>query len=128
MTLTRERIEEMRKGLCLIADRLPHSDNAKRDLNALCDLALAGLRSQWIPVSERLPEPEVIILDGEREECDFVPVLFYTEDRVCAGRFWPAMTRLKRNKFVSLQGREFSSNKVTHWMPLPEPPARKEGR
>ena len=67
---------------------------------------LAALREQqrWIPVTERLPEgmkPVIVCRSGERVQHGYKDV----------GDWWKVYgTRVK---------------KVTHWMPLPEPP--KEG-
>jgi hypothetical protein len=83
-------------------------------------------RGRWIPTSERLPEPERVVVDGAEEACDFVPVLFYTEHTVCAGRFWPVLDRGKKNKFRSLQGVEYPLHRVTHWQPLPSAPGKAE--
>jgi hypothetical protein len=69
----------------------------------------------WIPVSERLPIPQ----DG----VDFVPVLFCLRNAdhpVCAGRYFPDEPKARR--WVSLQGYDYSTGAITHWMPLPPPP------
>lgn len=76
----------------------------------------------WIKVEDRLPEVEIIPIDGEDEECDFVPVLFVADGQVCAGRFWPAFSRKDKNVFISLQGRVYQKSDVTHWQPLPDLP------
>lgn len=72
--------------------------------------ALAALREQeerrWIPVTERLPKPNKLVLclwesgDGEREHYGFATFQSHG--------VW----------YVSNEGMP----KVTHWMPLPEPP------
>lgn len=75
---------------------------------ALADHLLAnGLTAQeWIPVTERMPEESgmyiVAAKDGRAQRTTFV--------------IWQ-----KRNKVWNLTGAR-SYWKVTHWMPLPEPP------
>lgn len=65
--------------------------------------------NDWIPVSERLPEPgrEVLICQG---------------DTVISAIYLPTVLR----RPIWLQGGYYAYTAVTHWMPLPEPPA-KEG-
>ena len=75
-----------------------------------CVLAVAALREQeeqqWIPVTERLPEePGMYIVtanDGHAQRVSFV--------------LWQ-----NRNRMWNLIGAR-SYWRVTHWMPLPEPP------
>lgn len=81
--------------------------------------ALSEGISAWIPVSERLPEPEVV----KGETADFVPVLFFAGGAVCAGRYFPDFKARKRIfKWRSLQGLELKDADVSHWMPLPGAP------
>jgi len=58
----------------------------------------------WIPVSERLPEPNE-------------PVLIYTE---VLGRHVASVD--EEGEWFCDYGGEWLFPKVTHWMPLPEPP------
>jgi len=63
------------------------------------------LMSEWIPVSERLPER------NER-------VLVVDESGVNVGAYSPML-----DDWWSLQGDRMAPGpQVTHWMPLPEPP------
>lgn len=67
---------------------------------------------KWIPVTERLPEPEtdvLVFVDG----C--VEAIVYRYGR-------------KRNRFMKMDdcGYWWERTGVTHWMPFPEPP-KKEG-
>lgn len=70
-----------------------------------CILAVSALREQeqrrWIPVTERLPEEEglylvAVVNDHER--------------------------RYSKTAWYHGHGNWFLHQKVTHWMPLPEPP------
>lgn len=78
----------------------------------------AGYRKQeWISVEERLPDETrgyLVVLDGE--EIDIR--LFNSKNDPY--QTWPSML----NKFLFLNNRcdRTSENRVTHWMPLPEPP------
>lgn len=62
---------------------------------------------QWIPVSERLPEP-------------FVSVLVHMpEERPCPTVYEGFLTK---NGALYAAHFEREHSEVTHWMPLPEPP------
>lgn len=83
------------------------SDPAEEvDLCAL-EMAISALeQTKWIPVTERLPEDSGMYIvtanDGHAHRVTFV--------------IWQ-----KRNKIWNLTGAR-SYWRVTHWMPLPEPP------
>lgn len=66
--------------------------------------------SEWIPVSEKMPEPVAQI--GGRE---FVSVIVNHGGLVAEGLYEPALDPPWIVFGVSTGG-------VTHWMPLPEPP------
>lgn len=93
-----------------------YADNSWGGLNEAFEMAIAALREretvtncnglEWISVQERLPE-------------QFQSVLSYRGNKV-----------LFEVDFIDEQGKwysqcKYSTTKVTHWMPLPEPP--KEG-
>lgn len=62
---------------------------------------------RWIPVTERLPKPnELVLCIWKRMDAGYYGFARYQHDDV-----W----------YVSNEGMP----KVTHWMPLPEPPMRK---
>jgi hypothetical protein len=71
------------------------------DLMEAHSMAVKALRNEWIPVTERLPEPFEVV-------CVYVPA----EQRVTDAY----MTR--HNEWVGIR----MISVVTHWMPLPEPP------
>ena len=77
-----------------------------------CVLAVAALREQekrrWIPVTERLPEQTLPPHD----------VLVY-HDLGCGMFVDRAWYNYDRHRWYSVLGTKL---KVTHWMPLPEPP------
>ena len=69
-------------------------------------------QTRWIPVEERLPEQEntqVLMTDGERH---------YISSR-------NNMVRFLDCEGIFIPGKAGAGVKVTHWMPLPQPP--KEG-
>lgn len=82
----------------------------KKAVDDACILAVAAIREQeqrrWIPVKERLPEESGMYIvtanDGYAQRVSFV--------------LWQ-----KRNRMWNLTGQR-SYWRVTHWMPLPEPP------
>lgn len=85
----------------------PECDHAR-----LADLLIANgvTFRQWIPVSERMPEPfvSVLVQMPDEEPCPTVREGYLTNKGTWyAGYF------------------ERETSEVTHWMPLPEPP--KEG-
>ena len=86
----------------------PHCDNCDVDDDTLEIKALAQTR--WIPVSERLPEDGAwaIFTDGST-----ISVERYKEDAI--DHFYP-------------QGRWFSFDNTTAWMPLPQPYTESEDK
>ena len=67
----------------------------------------ADVRPRWIPVTERLPE-------------DFQKVLVFWQEHsepVIDTAFW-----MEESKSFNCSHWERAGEKVTHWMPLPEPP------
>lgn len=71
---------------------------------------------KWIPVTERLPEDEELVLIHCKNGAMFVG---YCGKQYCDyERRWRIKTALNSTKLLNL-------GRVTHWMPLPEPP--KEG-
>ena len=63
---------------------------------------------EWVPVTERLPEPRVWVL--------------------CAGKYTDDLHILRRRSsrkdesWEAQVGEGYYSELITHWMPLPEPP------
>lgn len=69
--------------------------------------------SKWIPVTERLPEDEELVLIHCKNGAMFVG---YCGKQYCDyERRWRIKTALNSTKLLNL-------GRVTHWMPLPEPP------
>ena len=81
----------------------------------------AGYRKQeWISVEERLPQSEQMVLCYT--PCDgFMFVGFYreVEPNPYWKSYWNIITAMRSTKKVT--------KKVTHWMPLPEPPKKGGG-
>ena len=81
---------------------------------------LAASKSEWISVKDRLPNETrsyLVVLDNEVIDIR----LFNSKNEPY--QTWPSML----NKFLFLDNeREWNSTKrVTHWMPLPDPPKMK---
>lgn len=61
--------------------------------------------SKWIPVTERLPEADKMVLCLEKSGDCWLAMWNHCDDQMWSdGDYW------------------YSKNGVTHWMPLPEPP------
>ncbi len=72
--------------------------------------------SAWVPVTERLPEDEAIVLvfgryEGTNTQWDWQAVCRFEGDT----GLWCGIPS------------DCASDEATHWMPLPSPPAREEG-
>ena len=78
-------------------------------VNEACRMGMEALeRSRWIPVGEKMPEERGFYLVAVKHWCDGKPV---TREA-----FWNGADWLSCEKRVEITPR------VTHWMPLPEPP------
>lgn len=90
---------------CCLADICKHIDRGTHTLaSPACDAFDPGMR--WIPVTERLPEEWEPVL--VRSKFGFSEVAWY----IGIGKW-----RYTANACL------FEDGSVTHWMPLPEPPA-----
>ena len=109
--MSKDNIEEMAKDLCECY--VDHT--AIFDAKATAEkMVTKGYRKQeWISVDERLPE----------EEGYYLCVL--ADDIVAP---YVLRVQFSNNKFfISEWHEENTGRKVTHWMPLPEPPKMKGG-
>lgn len=76
--------------------------------------ATSDENKRWIPVTERLPEEEELVLILCKNGARFVGYCgkqYYDYERR-----WRIKTALNSTKLLNL-------GRVTHWMPLPEPPS-----
>lgn len=69
--------------------------------------------SKWIPVTERLPEGEELVMIHCKNGAMFVG--YCGKQYVDCERRWRIKTALNSTKLLNL-------GRVSHWMPLPEPP------
>ena len=68
---------------------------------------------EWISVDERLPENDVMVIGYT--PCDgFMFVGYYHEEPKYDWKVWRIVTAMRSTKVMK--------KKVTHWMPLPQPP------
>ena len=68
---------------------------------------------EWISVDERLPENDVMVIGYT--PCDgFMFVGYYHEEKKYDWKAWRIITAMRSTKVIT--------KKVTHWMPIPEPP------
>lgn len=85
------------------------------DANALADHLIAhGVTVQgWISADERLPENDVMVIGYT--PCDgFMFVGYYHEEKEYDWNVWRIITAMRSTKVMK--------KKVTHWLPLPQPP------
>ena len=108
----------MREKLIELLEKSLNYDGTGREMRfAGCDVTLADqvassskylASSEWIPVTERLPEKYGKYL------CRYVFNESAEYPHIEAISYYPTMTRF--------QGEGSCGMRVTHWMPLPEPP------
>ena len=68
---------------------------------------------EWISVDDRLPENDVMVIGYT--PCDgFMFVGYYHEEPKYDWKVWKIVTAMRSTKVMT--------KKVTHWMPLPQPP------
>ena len=100
----------------------PTADRKKQlpSCSQVCDvLSEIPSAQQWIPVSERLPEDHAMVIGFT--PCDgFMFVGFHVTNKYKGRDFsrWYLVTAMRSTQTMT--------KKVTHWMPLPEPPKGKE--
>lgn len=77
-------------------------------------LIAKGVTAQeWISVDDRLPENDVMVIGYT--PCDgFMFVGYYHEEPKYDWKVWRIVTAMRSTKVMT--------KKVTHWMPLPQPP------
>jgi len=69
------------------------------------------MTAEWISVDERLPKPHTLVLTWEKARC---PQLNFVDQIQMAERFLDGQWCQRSDKHFY---------EITHWMPLPEPPA-----
>ena len=68
---------------------------------------------EWISVEDRLPENDVMVIGFT--PCDgFMFVGYYHEEPKYDWKAWKIITAMRSTKVMK--------KKVTHWLPLPQPP------
>ena len=98
---------EIPDGKTIIADVDEKHHTATVNIYALDNLVEAVNKTEWIPVSERLPEDSELVLFSTKT------------DRVFEGRYFADNTDCQ---WYAFRDEEFAyNNVVTAWMPLPKP-------
>ena len=107
-----------------LVELLRNAKSAMKAENLSCDLArnmfvvdflmANGVTVQeWISVDDRLPENDVMVIGYT--PCDgFMFVGYYHEEPKYDWKVWRIVTAMRSTKVMT--------KKVTHWMPLPQPP------
>ena len=94
-----------------------HEDKVVKDLSHSAFVMLE--ESRWIPVTERLPENYDMVI------C-YTPVDGLMCVGFCHKYEWAGKMLLKWKIVTAMRGTQTLTKKVTHWMPLPEPPKEEE--
>ena len=112
-----------REKLMELLERSLSEDRTGREIRFAGDDVVAGIMpsiQEWVPVSERLPELYEEEIKDEGETIKYMvsdPFLAYTDKGIVAVCVYSVQ-----------DGKEWwnedsgAEHKVTHWMPLPEPP------
>ena len=107
-----------------LVELLRNAKSAMKAENLSCDLArnmfvvdflmANGVTVQeWISVDDRLPENDVMVIGYT--PCDgFMFVGYYHEEPKYDWKVWRIVTAMRSTNVMT--------KKVTHWMPLPQPP------
>ena len=83
----------------------PESDVCIAETSCIeCIVGRQPAANRWIPCSERLPESFIYVL--------------------CAGRDGIGILRYIGSKWLDDEAHVYTTNEITHWMPLPEPPEK----
>jgi hypothetical protein len=79
---------------------------------------------RWIPVSERLPEEEEVLCYCENRYTTEIQVRYFSKNLKETSRdYFPRYDQERPGFFYSdLEYGLIEDTRVTHWMPLPEPP------
>ena len=98
-----------------------------KNMVAVCDLAISALREQekrrWIPVAERLPEEDgsYLVTTNYFGKRKVINICGFAKDGETVDEY-----DLTGKKYVwyfyDNEYGFFSTDSVTHWMPLPKPP------
>ena len=84
---------------------------------------------RWAPVSERLPEKDGAYLTFTSTfvtKRKFIDITYFAKDGSLVGEY-ELVGKKNVWYFHDLVGGCVSTDRVTHWMPLPEPPRVDEG-
>ena len=80
---------------------------------------IAKGKPRWIPATERLPEENQLVIG-------FTPVDGYMFVGYYFSYMWGGKTETQWRIITSMRSTKDVTKRVTHWMPLPQPP--KEGK
>ena len=109
----REKLVELLKEVvasqeCSFGDPRPTYETV-----ASCLIAHGVTVQEWISVEDRLPENDVMVIGFT--PCDgFMFVGYYHEETKYDWKAWMIITAMRCTKVMK--------KKVTHWLPLPQPP------
>jgi hypothetical protein len=107
--------DKMEHDLAHANERARDAEHKAQQLQAELDALKAA--HTWIKTSERMPDPEVVVLVVSTQD--------YIEGEVCTAKCYMSPSGLVWEHFsgeTGEAGMDIESACVTHWQPLPEPP------
>ena len=112
-----KRLRDAAKMSEALAVLLPHSEGSAtaKLFNEAADAIEELSKPRWIPVTERLPEDREMVIGYT--PCDGFMFVGYHVTSIYHDRdfsYWNIVTAMRSTRKMM--------KKVTHWMPLPEPP------
>ena len=102
----------------LLESRKRASDAEQKAQQLQIELDALKAAHTWIKTSERMPDPEVVVLVVSTQD--------YAEGEVCTAKCYTSPSGALVWEHYSSEtgeaGMDIESAYVTHWQPLPEPP------
>jgi len=108
--------DKMEQDLAHANERARDAEHKAQQLQAELDALKAA--HAWIKTSERMPDPEVVVLIISTQD--------YEDGETCTAKCYISVTGARIWEHYCTEsgeaGMDIDSAYVTHWQPLPEPP------